>query len=77
MSLSGNVAGASPRSLSDRKGFAWLSWSRFIGIAAVLLTVWLLMVPLAGLLLTAFAEDTIYGPGDFTLENFKEAYAGP
>ena len=75
MSLSGNVAGASPRSLSDRKGFAWLSWSRFIGIAAVLLTVWLLMVPLAGLLLTAFAEDTIYGPGDFTLENFKEAYA--
>ena len=75
MTVSGNLAEISPRGLGDRVATAWLSWPRLLGVAAVLLTVWLLLVPLAALLLTAFSEDTIYGPGDFTLENFTEAYA--
>jgi iron(III) transport system permease protein len=64
--------------VSGRAGavsFAWLSLPRLIAIASILLTIWLLLVPLGALLMTAFSEDTIFGPGDFTLENFKEAYS--
>ena len=34
-----------------------------------------MLVPIAGLLLTAFTEDTGLGFGAFTLDNFVEAYA--
>lgn len=64
--------------VSGRAGavsFGWLSLPRLIAIASILLTIWLLLVPLGALLMTAFSEDTIFGPGDFTLENFKEAYS--
>jgi iron(III) transport system permease protein len=44
-----------------------------IGCAAVGL--WLVFVPIAGLLYTAFTEDTDLGPGAFTLDNFVEAYS--
>src|SRR5262249_43044773 len=37
--------------------------------------IWLVLVPLAGLLLTAFTEDTGLGFGAFTLDNFTEAYS--
>ena len=59
----------------SRELLTWLSWPRLIAVASILLTIWLLLVPLGALLLTAFSEDTIYGPGDFTLDNFKEAYS--
>ena len=47
-------------------------------LAAVCLTAaaWFVFVPLAGLIITAFSEDTGFGPGAFTLANFTEAYAG-
>ena len=57
------------------KLFLWLSWPRLIAIGSILFTIWLLLVPLGALLMTAFSEDTIYGPGDLTLENFKDAYS--
>jgi len=63
-------SGSTPREL-----FSWLSWPRLIAIGSILLTIWLLLVPLGALLMTAFSEDTIYGPGDLTLENFKDAYS--
>ena len=44
--------------------------------ACVLITAWLVIVPLSALLLTAFTEDTIYGVGAPSLENFVEAYSG-
>lgn len=34
------------------------------------ITIWLAFVPLAALFYTAFAEDTMFGPGAFTLQNF-------
>jgi iron(III) transport system permease protein len=37
--------------------------------------IWLVFVPVAGLLYTAFTEDTGLGPGAFTLDNFVEAYS--
>jgi iron(III) transport system permease protein len=35
---------------------------------------WFVFVPLAALFYTAFTEDTGFGPGPFTLDNFVEAY---
>jgi len=45
-------------------------------IVCVAIGLWLVLVPLAGLLLTAFTEDTGLGFGAFTLDNFVEAYSG-
>ena len=36
---------------------------------------WFVLIPVSALLYTAFAEDTPYGPGSFTLENFVTAYS--
>lgn len=38
---------------------------------------WFVLIPVGALLYTAFAEDTPYGPGALTLENFLNAYASP
>jgi iron(III) transport system permease protein len=42
-----------------------------LGVAIV---AWLVFVPLSGLCFTAFSEDTPYGPGAPTLDNFVHAY---
>jgi iron(III) transport system permease protein len=44
-------------------------------IGCVAVGAWLVLVPVAALLLTAFTEDTGMGFGAFTLDNFVEAYA--
>src|ERR1700746_3170814 len=44
-------------------------------VACVALAVWLVFVPLAALLYNAFTEDTGFGPGAFSLDNFVEAYS--
>ena len=51
-------------------------WRRpnFLLIVCVAIGVWLVLVPLAALLLTAFTEDTGLGFGAFTLDNFVDAY---
>jgi iron(III) transport system permease protein len=36
---------------------------------------WLVLVPLSALIYNAFTEDTGFGPGAFSLENFVEAYS--
>src|SRR4029450_8124985 len=36
---------------------------------------WLVLVPLSALLYNAFTEDTGFGPGGVSLENFVEAYS--
>jgi iron(III) transport system permease protein len=46
-----------------------------VGFLFVALAAWLVVVPLAGLFITAFSEDTPYGPGELTLENFATAYS--
>ncbi|MGH6672551.1 MAG: ABC transporter permease [Xanthobacteraceae bacterium] len=47
----------------------------FLLIVCVSIGLWLVLVPIAGLLLTAFTEDTGLGFGAFTLDNFIEAYS--
>src|SRR5580658_8128740 len=44
-------------------------------IVCVAIAAWLVLVPVAALLVTAFTEDTGLGFGAFTLDNFVEAYA--
>ena len=44
-------------------------------IACVAIAVWLVFVPVAALIYNAFTEDTGFGPGAFSLDNFVEAYS--
>ncbi|HEY2532319.1 MAG TPA: iron ABC transporter permease [Xanthobacteraceae bacterium] len=48
--------------------------ANLIVIGCVVLAAWLVLVPIAALLLTAFTEDTGLGFGAWTLDNFTEAY---
>ncbi|MGB6535806.1 MAG: iron ABC transporter permease [Xanthobacteraceae bacterium] len=52
-------------------------WRRpiFLLIVCIAIGLWLVLVPIAGLLVTAFTEDTGLGFGTFTLDNFAEAYS--
>ena len=44
-------------------------------IGCVVVGAWLVLVPVAALLVTAFTEDTGLGFGAFTIDNFVEAYS--
>jgi iron(III) transport system permease protein len=54
---------------------ALLRWQSLLLAVCVLVAVWLVMVPLAALLFTAFTEDTGFGPGALTLDNVVQAYS--
>jgi iron(III) transport system permease protein len=58
-----------------RPALVRLSAAHLVGIGFIAVTAWLVVVPLAGLFVTAFSEDTPYGPGEPTLHNFVEAYS--
>src|SRR5712664_1872097 len=60
------------RSLSLRRR---VSLPGVVLVACVALAVWLVFVPVAALLHNAFTEDTGFGPGAFSLDNFVEAYS--
>jgi iron(III) transport system permease protein len=45
-------------------------------LACIAVAAWLVFVPVAALLFNAFTEDTGFGPGALSLENFVEAYSG-
>jgi iron(III) transport system permease protein len=47
----------------------------YLLIVCVAIGAWLVLVPVAALLLTAFTEDTGLGFGAFTLDNFVDAYS--
>jgi len=63
--------------MSGAKPLAWYRSAAWAGQLLVgfclLAAAWFVLVPLAGLLLTAFTEDTGAGLGGFSLENFVEA----
>src|SRR6202165_3883050 len=52
-----------------------VSLPRVLLVACVVVAVWLVFVPLSALLYNAFTEDTGFGPGAFSLDNFVEAYS--
>src|ERR1700720_4928574 len=53
-----------------------LGLANLVLIACVAIAVWLVFVPVAALIYNAFTEDTGFGPGAFSFENFAEAYSG-
>jgi iron(III) transport system permease protein len=54
---------------------AWLRPRNLLLIACVLIAGWLVFVPLSALFYTAFTEDTGFGPGPASLQNFVDAYS--
>ncbi len=53
----------------------WLRPANLVLLICAVIAGWLVLVPLAALFYTAFSEDTVYGPGAFTLQNFVDAYS--
>ena len=54
---------------------AWLKPWNLVLVACVALALWFVLVPVSALFYNAFTEDTGFGPGAFSLENFVEAYS--
>ena len=57
----------------------WLEWAReHIGaVLAVLLTIWLVVVPLATLIIFSVRLGNPWEPGGFTLDHYASAYSDP
>ena len=53
----------------------YLKPSNFVLVGCVLVALWLVFVPVSALFYNAFTEDTGFGPGAFSLQNFVDAYA--
>lgn len=72
------TAGDSVRGVPGKRLFAGqghrLHPANIALVVCALIAGWLVLVPLAALFYTAFAEDTPFGPGGFTLQNFVDAY---
>jgi iron(III) transport system permease protein len=66
-----------PGALRARAGaLRWhVSLPRLLLVGCAAITAWLVFVPVAALLYNAFTEDTGFGPGAFSLDNFVEAYS--
>ncbi len=64
-----------PATARWRDRLSSISPAKLIAIIGVVFVAWLVLVPLFALFYTAFAEDTPYGPGDFTFDNFVNAYS--
>jgi iron(III) transport system permease protein len=54
---------------------AWIRPRNLLLIGCVLVAGWLVFVPLSALFYTAFTEDTGFGPGPASLQNFVDAYS--
>jgi iron(III) transport system permease protein len=67
---------ALPATTATSRLVALLRLPNLLLVACVLVVVWLVFVPLSALIYNAFTEDTGFGPGAFSLENFVEAYSG-
>jgi iron(III) transport system permease protein len=64
-----------PQASAAERLAALISLPRLLLVACVVLAVWFVFVPLSALLYNAFTEDTGFGPGAFSLDNFVEAYS--
>ena len=54
---------------------ALVSLPNILLAGCVVIAVWFVFVPLSALIYNAFTEDTGFGPGAFSLDNFVEAYS--
>ncbi len=75
MAIANESIRTAPEPRSSR--LRWPRPSTFALLVCAAIIAWFVLVPVSALLYTAFAEDTPYGPGAFTLENFVTAYTSP
>ena len=54
---------------------ALLNGPNVLLVGCVVIAVWFVFVPLSALVYNAFTEDTGFGPGAFSFDNFVEAYS--
>jgi iron(III) transport system permease protein len=69
------MGGAAHELTAPGRIVALLSLPNILLVASAGLAIWFVFVPLAALFYNALTEDTGFGPGAFTLDNFVEAYA--
>jgi hypothetical protein len=75
LSIANGRLGELPRIDTVGRLAALVSVPNIALVACVVVVAWLVLVPLSALLYNAFTEDTGFGPGDFSLDNFVEAYS--
>jgi iron(III) transport system permease protein len=75
LSIANGRLGELPRIDTVGRLAALVSLPNIALVACVVVSIWLVLVPLSALLYNAFTEDTGFGPGDFSLDNFVEAYS--
>jgi iron(III) transport system permease protein len=75
VTIAAQPAGPLPGSQPASERLSRWRQPNYLLIVCVAIGMWLVLVPVAALLLTAFTEDTGLGFGAFTLDNFVEAYS--
>ena len=75
MTVANNRLAGSPRCAAVSRAVRLATLPNILLVACVVVAVWLVFVPLSALLYNAFTEDTGFGPGAFSLDNFVEAYS--
>ena len=70
-----NHLGRVPQASAAERLAALVSPTRLLLVLCVVLAAWLVYVPLSALFYNAFTEDTGFGPGGLSLNNFVEAYS--
>ncbi|HYQ21633.1 MAG TPA: iron ABC transporter permease [Xanthobacteraceae bacterium] len=75
MTVANNLLAGQPAGAAVSRAVRLATLPNILLVACVVVAVWLVFVPLSALLYNAFTEDTGFGPGAFSLDNFIEAYS--
>ena len=75
MTVANNRLAGRPAGAAVSRAVRLATLPNILLVACVVVAVWLVFVPLSALLYNAFTEDTGFGPGAFSLDNFIEAYS--
>jgi iron(III) transport system permease protein len=77
VTIANEAMASAERPAPPRWGLYRIRPATFALIVLTAICGWFVLVPISALFYTAFAEDTPYGPGSFTLQNFIDAYSDP
>jgi len=75
VTVANNLLAGQPAGAAVSRAVRLATLPNILLVACVVVAVWLVFVPLSALLYNAFTEDTGFGPGAFSLDNFIEAYS--
>src|SRR3954466_2282634 len=75
LSVANGVDGLPEESGSASRLSGYLTLTNLVLLLCVLAALWIVAVPVSALFYNAFTEDTGFGPGAWSLDNFVEAYS--